>query len=57
NRQQGPEQVMQMVEDRAPHGFTNLHDVITQAELEEVAARYKQIAGFTREELNTKPGT
>jgi 5-methylphenazine-1-carboxylate 1-monooxygenase len=54
NRQQGPEQVMQLVEDRAPQGFTNLHDVITQSELEEIAGRYKQIAGFSREELNAK---
>ena len=54
NRQQGPEQVMQLVEERAPNGFTNLHDVITQAELEEIASRYKQIAGFSREELNAK---
>jgi len=54
NRQQGPEQVMQLVEDRAPNGFTNLHDVISQVELEEIANRYKQIAGFSREELNAK---
>lgn len=54
NRQQGPEQVMQLVEDRAPNGFTNLHDVISQTELEEIANRYKQIAGFSREELNAK---
>jgi 2-polyprenyl-6-methoxyphenol hydroxylase-like FAD-dependent oxidoreductase len=54
NRQQGPEQVMQLVEERAPNGFTRLHEVISQAELEEIAGRYKQIAGFSREELNAK---
>ncbi|MDX2030260.1 MAG: flavin-dependent oxidoreductase [Blastocatellia bacterium] len=54
NRQQGPEQVMQLVEDRAPNGFANLHDVISQAELEEIANRYEQLAGFSREELNAK---
>lgn len=54
NRQQGPEQVMQLVEERAPTGFTHLHEVISQAELEEIANRYKQIAGFSREELNAK---
>lgn len=52
NREQGPEQVMQIVEDRAPNGFTNLYDVISREELEGVAARYKQIAGFSREALN-----
>ncbi len=54
NRQQGPEIVMQMVEDRAPNGFEKLHDVISQAELEEVASRYKAIAGFDRDRLNAK---
>jgi 2-polyprenyl-6-methoxyphenol hydroxylase-like FAD-dependent oxidoreductase len=52
NRQQGPEIVMQMVEERAPAGFTNLHDVISRAELEEVANRYKAVAGFDRDRLN-----
>ena len=45
---------MQLVEERAPHGFTQLYDVISQAELEEIAGRYKQLAGFSREELNAK---
>ncbi len=52
NRRHGPEVVMQMVEDRAPEGFTNLSDVISRQELEEVASRYKAIAGFDRESLN-----
>jgi 2-polyprenyl-6-methoxyphenol hydroxylase-like FAD-dependent oxidoreductase len=30
NRQMGPEQVMQIVEERAPNGFENLYDVISQ---------------------------
>jgi len=51
NRGQGPEQVMQLVEERAPEGFSNLDDVITRDELESIAARYKQIAGFDREKL------
>ena len=54
NRQMGPEQVMQIVEDRAPDGFSNLHDIITQEELEDIASRYKQIAGFEKDELNRK---
>lgn len=44
-----------------PEGFKQLSDVITQRELEEVAARYKVIAGFDRDSLNrtersTPPG-
>jgi 2-polyprenyl-6-methoxyphenol hydroxylase-like FAD-dependent oxidoreductase len=48
NRGNGPEQVMQMAEERAPYGFVNIDDVIPRAEREEIAARYKQIAGFDR---------
>jgi 2-polyprenyl-6-methoxyphenol hydroxylase-like FAD-dependent oxidoreductase len=54
NRQMGPEQVMQIVEERAPGGFEYLHDVISQEELESIAAKYKQIAGFDKEALNKK---
>lgn len=54
NRGQGPEAVMQMVEERAPNGFEHLGDVISTAELEEVSSRYKQLAGFDRETLKTK---
>jgi 5-methylphenazine-1-carboxylate 1-monooxygenase len=54
NRQQGPEIVMQIVEDRAPAGFRNLNDVISRDELEEVANRYKSIAGFDRDRLNAQ---
>ena len=57
NRQQGPEAVMQMVEERAPNGFQHLEDVISQTELEEVAARYKQLAGFDLQSLNAKEDT
>lgn len=46
NRLNGPEQVMQMAEERAPQGFTDIHDVITQQELAAVSLRYKQLAGF-----------
>jgi 2-polyprenyl-6-methoxyphenol hydroxylase-like FAD-dependent oxidoreductase len=51
NRQQGPEQVMQIVEDRAPDGFKRLEDVISQQELAEIAKRYKVVAGFDKDRL------
>ncbi|KAA9028505.1 flavin-dependent oxidoreductase [Niallia endozanthoxylica] len=56
NRQNGPESVMQIVEERSPNGFKNLHDVISQQELEDIANKYKQIAGFDRQTLNNKKG-
>lgn len=54
NRNNGPEQVMQMAEERAPEGFGRIEDVIDAAELEDIARRYKQIAGFDRSSLNDK---
>ncbi|PLT35099.1 flavin-dependent oxidoreductase [Bacillus sp. V5-8f] len=54
NRKNGPEQVMQIVEERAPMGFGKLSDVVTQQELETIANKYKQIAGFDRQTLNSK---
>lgn len=52
NRNNGPEQVMQMAEERAPMGFDNINDVIDHAELAAIAQRYKQIAGFDKGSLN-----
>src|ERR1035438_999522 len=57
NREQGPEIVMQMVEDRAPNGFRNLYEVISRQELEEVSNRYKAVAGFDRDRLNSMPSS
>jgi 5-methylphenazine-1-carboxylate 1-monooxygenase len=54
NRKQGPEECMTLVEERAPNGFARLEDVISQAELEEIAMRYKKVAGFDQESLNQK---
>jgi 5-methylphenazine-1-carboxylate 1-monooxygenase len=52
NRQNGPERVMQLAEDRAPGGFERIDDVIPRHELEEIAASYKAIAGFAPEQVN-----
>ena len=55
NRRNGPEQVMQMVEERAPDGYDVVTDVLSQQELEDIAANYKRVAGFQVEGLNAKP--
>ncbi len=52
NRQQGPERVMQLVEERAPHGFDDLDAVLPRAEREAIAAEYKRLAGFDPATLN-----
>lgn len=57
NRQNGPEQVMQLAEERAPAGFADIHAVIPRAELEEIAARYKQTAGFLVADVNRRQTT
>jgi 2-polyprenyl-6-methoxyphenol hydroxylase-like FAD-dependent oxidoreductase len=55
NRRNGPEQVMQLVEERAPNGFGVVNDVLSQQELEDIAANYKRVAGFQVDALNAKP--
>lgn len=55
NRGNGPEQVMQIVEERAPDGFDTLNDVLPAQEMEAVAAAYKKIAGFDKNALNGRP--
>jgi 2-polyprenyl-6-methoxyphenol hydroxylase-like FAD-dependent oxidoreductase len=55
NRGNGPEQVMQLVESRAPDGFDRIEDVLSRDELEGAAAGYKRLAGFDRETLNARP--
>jgi hypothetical protein len=46
---------MQLVEERAPGGFAVVTDVLSQQELEDIAANYKRVAGFQVEGLNAKP--
>jgi len=55
NRGNGPEQVMQLVEQRAPNGFDRIGDVLTPEELEGTAAAYKRLAGFDVDGLNARP--
>jgi len=49
NRRGGPEQILQVIEERAPDGFTNLDDIITPRELEEISHAYHRTAGFDSE--------
>lgn len=54
NRKQGPEAAMELVEARAPNGFAQLADVVSPAELQSIADKYKRLAGFAVDELNTR---
>lgn len=55
NRRVGPERCMDIIEERAPNGFTNLDDIVSQQELEEIVAVYRRTAGFDPEILNNRP--
>ena len=47
NRKGGPEGVIDFVEDRAPEGYEDVHDVATEAELRAIVGDYEvlQVAG------------
>lgn len=55
NRGNGPDQIMQLVEEKSQGLFEHITDVISTAELQEHAARYKALAGFDRDTLNSRP--
>jgi 5-methylphenazine-1-carboxylate 1-monooxygenase len=55
NRRAGPHRCQDLVEKRAPNGFANLSEVVSQQELDEIALEYKHTAGFDIEGLNQRP--
>jgi 2-polyprenyl-6-methoxyphenol hydroxylase-like FAD-dependent oxidoreductase len=55
NRRAGPHRCQDLVDERAPHGFADLSDVISQQELDDIALVYKRIAGFDIDGLNNRP--
>lgn len=57
NRGNGPDQVMQVVEERCQGVFADISDVLSREELEETAAGYKRLAGFDVGTLNARPST
>ena len=52
NRGEGPDIILQIVEDRAPNGFEKIDDVISADELESISSRYKKTAGFNLKQVN-----
>lgn len=54
NRTLGPEVVMEIVEERAPQGFKDIHDVLSAQELQERAEAFKKLAGFAVQSLNER---
>jgi 2-polyprenyl-6-methoxyphenol hydroxylase-like FAD-dependent oxidoreductase len=46
NRNLGLESILQTAEERAPHGFQHIHDVLSPEELAATAMSFKQAAGL-----------
>ena len=55
NRRHGPEQILTIVDERAPDGFAQIEDVLSRDELTTITEAYRRTAGFDVENLNTRP--
>lgn len=54
-RKRGPEIVIDMAHQRAPHGFDRIEDVFRPRELADISARYAQLGAFDAETVNNRP--
>ena len=52
NRKGGPERVIDVLEERAPDGFTDVDAVVSYAEREAIVRGYASLAGFARQQVN-----
>ncbi|MFE6818562.1 FAD-dependent monooxygenase [Streptomyces sp. NPDC057677] len=52
NRDRGPEVVIDLAHARAPHGFTDIHEVIPAEELAAIAGRYAATGAFDPATVN-----
>lgn len=55
NRGDGPDKVLDIVAERAPSGFADISDVLSETELADTAAGYKKLAGMDVSTLNSRP--
>jgi len=55
NRRFGPEAAMQLVQERAPQGFSRIEDVISHAELASITQSFSRAAGLEPEAVNGRP--
>jgi len=54
NRKGGPERVIDVLEARAPEGFTDVEHVASHAEREAIVRGYATMAGFAKEQINAR---
>lgn len=57
NRVAGPDQILDVVEERCGGTFGNIEEVISSQELAAHAQRYKAIAGYAMDTINAAPPT
>ncbi|MFI6484983.1 FAD-dependent oxidoreductase [Nonomuraea sp. NPDC050663] len=55
NRAMGPERVITLAHQRAPHGFDDVAEVFSPQELAEISDAYAVTGRFDREWVNTRP--
>lgn len=54
NRNQGPDEILEIVEQNAPNGFRNIDAVVSYKRRHEIASKYKKLAGFDPDILNAQ---
>ncbi|MGI9477978.1 MAG: flavin-dependent oxidoreductase [Hyphomicrobiaceae bacterium] len=55
NRASGPDEVLDLIEQRAPDGYDDVDSVVPFAEREAIAQQYRALAGFDKDALNARP--
>ena len=55
NRHFGPEAALQLIEERAPNGFNQIDDVVSQQDLAAIAKSYSSAAGLDVDTVNGRP--
>ncbi|MEW2138035.1 FAD-dependent monooxygenase [Streptomyces sp. NPDC005409] len=55
NRSMGPERVITLAHERAPHGFEDVRDVFSEEELAEISRTYAVTGKFDQDWVNARP--
>lgn len=50
----GPERVLDLIANRAPRGFDNIHDIASNEELRTIVQGYSNLAGFEKSQINNE---
>ena len=54
NRGDGPDYLLEIVAERAAEPVEDIHDIISQEEIEEIGAKYRKITGYDKDTLNAR---